>query len=235
MTRTRWTTEVGYSGLTPSGTTRLNRVAEWFQDAAARASDEGGYPPERYREMGASWFVHELEVVIDQPIGYGEKITVETWVSDLRRFRSHREYRTSDASGRVLARGRADWLFLKLDPISRRVRPRVPDEAMKTAFPRIDEVVIKEPFEVVVPETAPSLEMSRRVRPTELDLHEHVNHTAYVAWLEDLGIPLHRVHMRFEKDARPNDELSVRAWLEGGEGVVEVLREDERILSARIA
>src|SRR5688572_30515842 len=100
--RTRWTTEIGYSGLTPPGETRLYRIAEYFQEAAVHSSTAGGYPPARYQEMGKSWFVHELEVMIDHPVGYGEKIAVETWISDVRRFRTHREYLVFDGAGRVV-------------------------------------------------------------------------------------------------------------------------------------
>jgi acyl-CoA thioesterase FadM len=233
--RSRWTTEVPYSGLSPQGTARLYRVAEWFQESAVDASRLGGYPPEKYEEMGASWFVQELEVVIDHPIRFGEQITVETWVSDLRRFRTHREYRAYDRNGRIVARGCADWLFLSYDHETRRVKPRVPDEAMKAAFPRLDERVMVDQLELVVPESPAGVEMLRRVRPTELDQHQHVNHTAYVAWIEDLDLPIRRVHIRFEKDARPGDELSVRGWFDRGAGSVEIRRGDERILSAAIA
>jgi acyl-CoA thioesterase FadM len=233
--RTRWSTQVPYSGLSPSGTARLYRIAEWFQESAVIASTEGGYPPQRYEQMGASWFVKELEVVIDQPIRYGAQIAVETWVSDLRRFRSHREYRVLDPEGRVVARGCADWLFLSMDPASRRVKPILPDDEMKSVFPRIDERVIDDQLELAIPDAPPSIEVVRKVRPTELDQHEHVNHTAYVAWIEDLDLPIRRVHLCFEKDARPGDELCVRAWFEGGRGVAEIRRGSERILSAAIA
>jgi acyl-CoA thioesterase FadM len=232
MGRSRWSTEVAYSGLTPEGTVRLNRVAEWFQEAAVHASLTGGYPPSRYEEMGASWFVSELEVAVDRPIGYGEKIEVETWISDLRRFRTHREYRVFDARGEIVARGRADWLFLQQDPVTRKIRPRLPDEPLKAAFPIIADRAMTDELDLELPSSAPKLEVVRTVRPTELDRHEHVNHTAYVAWLEDLELRARRVHIRFEKDARPGDEIALRVWSDGSRGIVEARRADVRILVA---
>jgi acyl-CoA thioesterase FadM len=232
--RTRWSTEVGYSGLSPSGATRMHRVAEWFQDAAVHASREGGYPPSRYETMGRSWFVKELELIVDHPIEYGETITVETWISDVRRFRSHREYRVFDGGGRVVARGRVDWLFLEQDPATRKVRPAIPDEEMVTAFPVVDERAIEDPLQLIIPDAPPTLEMHRVVRPSEIDRHDHVNHTAYVRWIEDLALPIQRIQLRFEKDARPGDELSVRAWFDGDRGFVEARRADGRILLAAL-
>ncbi len=235
MGRTRWSTEVAYSGLTPEGTVRLYRVAEWLQEAAVHASRTGGYPPSKYEEMGASWFVQDLDVVMDRPIEYGERITVETWVSDLRRFRTHREYLVFDADERVVARGRADWLFLQQDPISRRVKPMIPDGAMKAAFPIVDDHAIHDHLDLALPDAPPRIEMPRHVRATELDRHAHVNHTAYVAWIEDLDLPVRRARLRFEKDARPGDELLVRAWFDGRSGTGEARRGDTRILTAAFA
>jgi hypothetical protein len=54
-------------------------------------------------------------------------------VSDLRRFRTHREYvvRTGEE---VVARAQADWLFLGTTAQGK-LRPRRPPEAMQDAFP----------------------------------------------------------------------------------------------------
>jgi acyl-CoA thioesterase FadM len=234
--RTSWTTRAPYTAIGLDGHVRIARVAEWFQEAAVHASTAAGYPPSRYDELSASWIVRELEVVIDRPIAYDEAVTIETWVSDLRRFRSHRDYRVLDASGSVVARGRADWLFV--EEKKGRVRPKVPDDEMVAAFPPIAEIAVGGEIPLDEPTGEPFVRMKREVRASEIDRHFHVNHTAYVAWLEDVSLPVRvapprHVRLLYERDARLGDELEVRLHptAAGGHGI-QVFRNTERILLA---
>lgn len=218
-------TRVGLAEDGPSGNVQPQRILEWMQDAAAHASTLGGYPPDRYVREGFSWFIKEVLLVVDGPIRYGAPIVVETWVSDLRRFRSRREYRVSSAEV-VVARGQADWMLLERDPVTGKVRPRRPDGALSAAFPRDPETVLS-PGEVPEwgeePTSAPDLGAdTRRVRPTELDRHAHVNHVVYLAWLEDharqnLGDQreLRAARLDYVLDARLDDTITITGWSDG--------------------
>lgn len=225
-THTTWRTEVGLSAVGPEGEAWPQRMLEWMQEAAARASTAGGYPPDRYAQMGAAWFIREIHLAVDRAPRFGEALEVETWVADLRRFRSRREYRMR-VGGEVVARGEVDWLFLEQDPVTRKVRPKHPDEAMRAAFPIHAERVIR-PEEVPswpTPEHGTALEPGhRRVEPTEIDRHGHVNHVHYLTWVEDHARtsvpscgPLSFVRLFYDADAKGGDvlDLSVRALEDG--------------------
>lgn len=233
MTRIRWTTRARYTALDPDGFVRAHRVAEWFQEAAVHASSAAGYPPARYAEIGASWMVRQLEIAVDEPVEYDEPVTIETWVSDLRRFRSHREYRALGASGRVVARGRAEWLLLELR--DGRARPRLPDDEMRAAFAPGGDVVLETGLPLDRPDGAPGREMTRSVVATELDRHHHVNHTAYVGWIEDAGLSIAAARLLYEKDARLGDDLSVVSFVSATRGLVEVTRPSGRIMVAGVS
>jgi acyl-CoA thioesterase FadM len=166
-----WRSEVRLSELDAQGRLLPHRALEWMQEAAAFASTRAGYPPERYRELGAAWFIREVQLSMVGAARYGEAVEVTTWVSDLRRFRSRRES-VIRAGGRVIARGQADWLFLEQDPTTQRVRPRHPDEAMLEAFPRVPELAIPveaqlaSPRRGPLPAGEPMPAEHRRVQPT---------------------------------------------------------------------
>ena len=217
-THCTWRTEVGLSAVGPDGAAWPQRLLEWMQEAAARASTQGGFPPDRYAQMGAAWFIREIHLAIDRPPRFGEQIAVETWVSDLRRFRSRRQYRMT-VGDELVARGEVDWLFLEQDPVTKKVRPKHPDEAMKAAFPRHPEKVI-DPEEVPgwpAPDAGTRLEpFRRRVKPTEIDRHGHVNHVHYLTWVEDharMAIEdcksLKFVRLFYDADAQPGDALDL--------------------------
>ena len=139
-----------------------------------------------------------------------------------------------DREEKVIARGRIDWIFLEQDPATQRVRPVAPDQELVDAFPIIDDRAIADELSSVVPDRPPSVEMTRMVRPTEIDRYQHVNHTEYVRWIDDLGLPVRHVHLRFEKGARSGDQVTLRAWYEEGRGVVEIRRGDARISVAGV-
>lgn len=224
--RVRWRTEVGLSAVGPDGLAWPQRLLEWMQEAAAQASTAGGFPPDRYAEMGAAWFIREIHLAVDRPPRFGEALEIETWVSDLRRFRSRRQYRMT-VGGELVARGEVDWLFLEQDPKTRKVKPKHPDETMKAAFPiRPDKVI--DPSEHPswpAPEAGEALApFTRRVKPTEMDRHGHVNHVHYLTWVEDharLVIPncrpLRFVRLFYDNDAKTSDSLDLTvSAVEGG-------------------
>ena len=232
-------TRVRMSELGPEGRVLPHRVLEWMQEAAAFASYEAGYPPSRYRRMGAAWFIREILLSIDAPVEYGEPIRVDTWVSDLRRFRSRREYRVL-AAGRPVAVGQADWFFLSFGDEGRVLRPLRPDEDMKAAFPRRAE-------HVVVPGRVPGWPKlderdagwcsERTVQPLEIDHNGHVNHVHYLAWLEDQALaqgaaPLSSVRLHYENDARVGDPVTVSGGRVSGGTYHEVHRGSDRLLRA---
>ena len=211
----QWRGAVRLSELGPEGRVWPHRYLEWMQEAAALASIAGGFPPERFLAMGAAWFIREIHLSIHRDLGFGEQVEIDTWVSDLRRFRSRRQYRIRVGS-EVVARAEADWLFLSFDRDTKKVRPKHPDEALKAAFPRVPERLIQ-PEEVPAWPAADAgvalHERARRVEPTEIDNNGHVNHVHYLAWLEDqareggIVAPLSFARLLYEADARPLDRL----------------------------
>lgn len=210
----QWRGAVRLSEVGPEGRVWPHRYLEWMQEAAAAASSAGGYPPDRYQQMGAAWFIREINLAVDRDIEFGDEVELDTWVSDLRRFRSRRQYRVR-VGDEVVARAEADWLFLSLDRATMKVKPKHPDDAMKAAFPIVPERVLA-PDEVPTWPEAPGAVLQRRerrVEPTEIDRHGHVNHVHYLAWLEDQAReageagPLTFARLFYEADARPLDPL----------------------------
>lgn len=239
--RRRWNTTVRLCELDQAGQAQPFRILEWFQEAAAYASTLGGFPPDRYVQMGAAWFIRDVQLSILRAPRYGEAIEVETWVSDLRRFRTRREYLLR-VGEEILARGQADWLYLERDPKSGKIKPRHPDEEMKTAFAR-------EPATAISPESVltfgPALEVPaqlspRRVHPHDIDAQGHANHTVYGRWLEDLALELEpdtrlsELRIEYLADAKVGEQLQV-GWQGGGERYIQwIERDGQRLARAEV-
>ncbi len=238
--RRYWRSTVRISEMGASGRVLPHRVLEWMQEAAAAASTQAGYSPARYLEMQAAWFVREAKVAIDAPIDYEAPIVVETWISTLRRFRSHREYIVYSGDD-VVARGQAEWLFVEMRE-GGGVRPRLPDEAMKDAFPRDAEFALteEETPAYVEPAAAPTSTDQRRIRPSDIDRNGHVNNVRYLAWLDDHGRlvdPKRDIvfaRMEYLLDARPGDRVELSLYETPTGDAQFIHRGDDRIMRSMV-
>lgn len=239
--RWTWSTRVRIDEVGPEQRARPRSMVHWMQEAAGTASEALGYSRARFRRMGAAWFIRELTLQQLQPIPFGAKLEVETWVYDLRRFRSEREYRLV-ADGVLAARAAVEWLFLDA-PQNAKLRPRHPDSDMKAAFVRIPERVLV-PDEVLtkpmaVPQAPPSFSRSRVVEASDLDDNDHANHAAVLGWFDDLAratlglaVDLSAIRIRYEEAVRHEDVLQLCSWERGDGLVMNAEREGVRVASA---
>lgn len=206
-------------------------MVDLMQEAAAWHCEAAGWSLDRTLGEGLLWFVRELVVSVERPVRRGESLTVETWVSDFRRFRTHREYRVL-VGEEVAARGQADWLFLARSPEGA-IRPRRLPEDMVHDFAFDDETSLGDRPKPAWPdlEGTPSFRMVREVMASELDENDHVNHARYLDWWEDafakagLAAPS-TLRLEYLKDANAGDEIAVEIFEGGGR----IVRRDEILL-----
>ena len=109
----------------------VNNVAyvQWMQDVAILHSDATGGTA-AVTAVGGAWVVrsHKIEYLV--PAFAGDRIQIATWVVNFRRVRSLRRYRfVNVATGKVLAKGETDWVFV--DDKSGRLRT-IPPTVTKT-------------------------------------------------------------------------------------------------------
>jgi acyl-CoA thioester hydrolase len=104
---------------------------QWMQDVAVRHFKAmGGAEP--MARAGATWVVRSHAVEYLRPAFAGEHIEARTWVENLGRARSTRQYefvRTSDDA--LLARGATEWVFVDVAT----GRPRTVTPEVRILFP----------------------------------------------------------------------------------------------------
>lgn len=216
-----WSTNARVSDIGPEGSVRAACLVDWMQEAASLHCDHVGWSVDRLRDEGFLWFVRGLVLVRRAPIYCRDEVTVETWVSDRGRFRTHREYRVRRGE-EVVACAQADWLFLARTKAGG-VRPTRFPPAMVAAFAIEPETALEG---VQVPEWSADLDQSsalhRQVVPSELDGNGHVNHTIYLDWLADGYARAQRpvpgiLRLEYVKDANDGDPVDVFLGAEGAE------------------
>lgn len=98
----------------------------WMQEIAIEHSTAAGWPPERYREIGAGWVVRSHFIEYLRPAFAGDALGAHTWVPRFDQRATPRRYLfVRDADGQVLVQAETRWVFV--DAAKGRRRPLPPE------------------------------------------------------------------------------------------------------------
>ncbi len=176
-----WRFRVRTYELDATGHVRLPAYLNYFEEGAVQASASYGYDFAWYSANHSVWVARTTTVRYNMPAGYGDELELRTWISDVRRVQSHREYDLRHLDGRPVARGRTNWVYL--DSITMRPQ-RMPSDFAEAVVPGGLEdldTVVYDPIRVEDPIVHTE---ERRVQRHELDSAGHVNNAFYLAWTE---------------------------------------------------
>lgn len=204
----------------------------YLEETATQASADAGYPMQWYLENHCMWLIRKMTIRFDRPAFYGDELELETWVSDLQRVRSHRDYRIRRGQEQI-ARARANWVFMD----TQTMRPRRVVSNFVEAFGLHEEVPEPIPVRLKNPQevTNPRIFMSEHTAKSyEIDMVGHVNNSMYPRWTEhgalailrDLGWTFERQQAEFNamfmmvgreieyaQAALEGDKIQIRSYL----------------------
>ena len=206
--------------------------ANYMQEAAIEASTHVGFGPAWYQERGVSWVIRQLSIRYHLPALYGDELELTTWVSEVRRVSSTREYvitRTSDQAR--VARARVNWVYIDLKTNQ---PTRLPGDFAWVVEPSGEKenlgIHLQKPRQTADAYRYPS---RRRVQTYELDAAQHVNNAVYLHWVEQAyfdalraaGHPIERTRregwlafqgghdIHYFEPAFDNDEIEIISWI----------------------
>jgi len=98
----------------------------WLDRAAQLHAEALGYPHQRLIDDGVMWFVARHEIDYLAEVWPGDELVVATWIRDLRRVKSWREYAViRPRDDRVVCRAATLWVLVNL---ATRRPSRIPPE-----------------------------------------------------------------------------------------------------------
>jgi acyl-CoA thioester hydrolase len=162
------------------GELRTNGMLRFMQQTASDASAAAGFDVEWYERAGTLWVIRRTIADFLAPALYRDELEVRTWVSDMRRVRSQREYevwRPADAT--LVARASTDWVYVDLTRGSP-VQP--PDEMVQRLMPDVG--AQPRPPRAATAAPAHAVTVARRVELADLDSVAHVNNAHYTVYVE---------------------------------------------------
>jgi acyl-CoA thioester hydrolase len=154
----------------------------YIQQAAFEASADAGYDTRRYDQLGATWVIRKQRLAWLAPVTFGDVVKVRTWVSDVSRVRSHREYElTRDTDQSPVGLAQADWVYIDARTLfPRRIPPEMMERFQPNGVNALDGAPPLEPAERVEGKV---YLYHHRVKYYETDNLRHVNNANYINWL----------------------------------------------------
>ena len=185
-----------------------------MQEAAIEASTAAGFSPQWYRAHGTGWVIRRLQIRYHAQALYADELEISTWVSDLKRVSSHREYQITRLSdGARVARARVNWIYIDLD---KGTPVRVPEEFKEGFQPSgaLEELGIRL-IKSQKTDNAHRYRSRRRVQTYELDTMQHVHHAVYLDWIVQVYFDALRL------SGHPIENLRREGWLtlQGGHDI----------------
>ena len=162
------------------GELRTPVLLRFLWQSASDASTAVGYDMEWYERAGTLWIIRRTRVEILAPVHYRDALTVRTWVADIRRVRSQRQYEVRKGDGDTVARATTDWVYVDL---GRGALVQPPVEMQKALMP---DGVTSQPRlpSLAAPPPATAERGMRRVEFADLDTVNHVNNAQYSIFVE---------------------------------------------------
>ena len=200
------------------GTWRPSAIFEAMQEASGIHSHLLGCGRDVLLQQGIVWVLSRVEVRMDRYPRIGDRITVETFPMNNRRWFFPRYFVFRDAAGKPL--GCAANLWVLLDIHTRKMAP--PDQVI-SLIPDNSDLTAPMGFPAAVAEAGGEERLSSRMPCyTDLDVNNHVNNARYVDWLCDaLGYELlgnkclQSICVNYDAEVRPDQEMALKLQRNG--------------------
>lgn len=206
-------------------------------NAAGFNADDNGFGMRSLQANNSSWVLLSMAIEMDHYPTQYEHIKVETWIEDVRRAVTTRNFRITDADGTTIGWGCSLWAMINMQ--TRRAMDLTLLEGIHQ-FASGDGIPMDKPLRLG--ELEGEAVDQFHARYSHIDINNHVNSMRYVEWVSDcLSLDLYRDKhiVRFEinylNEVLFNDEVRIFAnEIAAGDYRFEIKKVDKTACRARI-
>ena len=173
--------EVGTFQVHPNGNLSLCALADLFQEIAWKHADSQGFG-RNLLEQQLMWVLSRLEIKVSQFPCWGDSLRIFTGGRGQAGAFAFREFLVWDQHEKVVARAMSSWLLVHIE----KKRILKPESVLPPFLFDPSVVPIWQPAKL---EASGSLQANKfiQVQYSDLDLYNHVNHTSYIRWIENIA------------------------------------------------
>ncbi|MBP1641109.1 MAG: acyl-ACP thioesterase [Bacteroidetes bacterium] len=168
----------------------LPALGDLILQAAGKSADEKGFGMQKLNTENRTWVVSRMAIEMDRFPKWKEWINIETWVEEVGRAATTRNFRITDNNGTVI--GGASTLWAMIDVTTRRAIDLQTVEGLSKAASGVPSIIEK-------PRHLPSVEenmlKNHEVSYSDIDFNRHANSMKYVEWMLDcFSLDWHQKH-----------------------------------------
>ncbi|MFZ9187635.1 MAG: acyl-[acyl-carrier-protein] thioesterase [Algoriphagus sp.] len=175
------TFEVGAFQVHPNGNLSLCSLADLFQEIAWRHADSQGFG-RNLLEQQLMWALSRIEIKVNQFPRWGDSLRIFTGGRGQAGAFAFREFMVWNEQEEVVARAMSSWLLVHIE----KKRILKPESVLPSSLFNPQAAPSWQPIKLEAsgPELASKLIL---VQHSDLDLYNHVNHTSYIRWVENIA------------------------------------------------
>jgi len=208
----------------------LPAIIRRMLDCAGYHADERGWGLRHLVANNHAWVLARLAVEMESFPDVYDQLVVQTWVEDLNKHFSSRNFRFSNQSGHILGYARTIWSMIDLESRKSVDLTTVSDINNHKAD---RECPIDKPGKIG--SVSIDAEYTHKIRYSDLDVNGHVNSSKYAEHILNLLSPetiqakqLKRFEIAFLAESTFDDHLSFHQTMESQESLIEVKNGDQK-------
>lgn len=156
---------------------KLSVLLDYLQDAASQHAAHLGVSVVDLFPRNLTWVLSRYHIEIFDYPSWGQTIQINTWPSAIKNLFALREFEMLGDNNERMAIAASSWMLLDF----KKKQPVRPEEHLHQ-FPHRADFVIPDSFGSIPAIEHVDVELPFRVRMSDLDLNQHVNHVAYIEW-----------------------------------------------------
>lgn len=159
------------------GKIKLATILNYLQEIASEHAALLGASVVDLFHRNLTWVLSRYHLQIFEYPSWGQTIQINTWPSAKINLFALREFEIFNENNDRVAIATSSWMLLDF----KKKQPVRPAEHLHE-YPHRTERVITDDFKSIPTITKVDVELPFRVRMSDLDLNQHVNHVSYVEW-----------------------------------------------------
>lgn len=166
-----------------TGKLALGVLGNHLLNCAGFHASERGFGMVSLNENHYTWVLSRLAIELDALPGQYEKFVIRTWIEDVQRFFTVRNFSLEDREGKTIGHARSIWAMINMET-------RKPADLLALYGGRIADYICDKPCpagkpgRIRVAATDPAAEY--RVKYGDIDVNGHVNSMKYIEHVLDL-------------------------------------------------
>jgi medium-chain acyl-[acyl-carrier-protein] hydrolase len=191
---------------------RINRIFDYFQDAASNDAERLGFGYKDFVPQGLFWVLSWVKIeLLDYP-KFVDETKIQTWGKKQHKLYSMRDFLMFNSKDEIIIRGTSAWLLLD----SKSLRPKI----LTQLFPQFKMLDTKDALPDLPQKINSVKEMEmvyiKKIRYSDIDLNQHTNNAKYVELLLDcFDYNFHKNHciksliISFSAETRFGEEIEL--------------------------